>query len=103
MNVIALSTDITAARDKIMDNIRENHPVFIIPVDCKVFEYIPKLELKEKVQSRMRICKELKINVLLKKRGEKTGTPYQLLSELLKAIDEKEECEVIVCGDVNVS
>ena len=103
MNVIALSTDIAAARDKIMDNIRENHPVFIIPVDCKVFEYIPKLELKEKVQSRMRICKELKINVLLKKRGEKTGTPYQLLSELLKAIDEKEECEVIVCGDVNVS
>ena len=71
MKVISLSTDMAAARDRIMDNIREN-PVFIIPVDCKVFEYIPELELREKVQSRMRICKELKINVLTKRKNVKS-------------------------------
>lgn len=103
MNVITLHpTDITLARDTIIEKIKEN-PVFVVTAEHQeLFDYIPKLELKEKIQSRMCICKEQKINVLLKR--NKKSEKFTLLSELLKAIEpDKEECEVVVLGDVNVS
>lgn len=101
MNVILLSpTEIKEARDKIIDNIKEN-PVFVAPKDCNLYEYIPQLELKEKIQSRMCICKELKINVMLNKNHKKAK--YSLLSELLKNIDTNEQCEVVVLGDIDVT
>ncbi len=102
MNVILLHpTDVGIARDMVIENIREN-PVFVVTANQELCDYIPKLELKEKIQSRMCICKELKINVLLKQKEK--SAKFTLLSELLKTINpDEEEYEVVVLGDVNVS
>ncbi len=102
MNVIVLHpTDADAARDTVIEHIRQN-PVFVMTAGEELYSYIPKLKLKEQIQSRMRICKQMKINVLLK--TKENEQKFTVLSELLEAIDlEQGECEVVVLGDVNVS
>ena len=102
MNVVLLHpTDVARAHDEIIENIKKN-PVFVVTAEEELCNYIPKLKQKEKIQSRMRICKQQKINVLLKKDEEEKH--FSLLSELLEAIDLSQgECEVVVLGDVNVS
>ena len=85
MNVVLLHpTDVARAHDEIIENIKKN-PVFVVTAEEELCDYIPKLKQKEKIQSRMRICKQQKINVLLKKDEEEKH--FSLLSELLEAID----------------
>ena len=58
MNVILLHpTDTEIARDTIIDNINENdgRNIFVVTAEDELCDYIPKLELKEKIQSRMLI------------------------------------------------
>lgn len=102
MNVILLHpTDIEEARETIMENINRN-PVFVVTSEMELHKYIPALQLKEKIQSRMRICKEMKIHVRLHANGQ-TGE-FRTLSRLLENIDLSDgECEVVVLGDVNVT
>ncbi|HAE53174.1 MAG TPA: hypothetical protein DCG30_07970 [Ruminococcus sp.] len=104
--VLLHPTDVKAAREEIIGNIanmsdKSEKLVFVSTSEKPLCDYIPELELKEKIQSRMLICREMKINVRLIK--DTSSTEYTLFSELLKAIDEKTECTVVVCGDIGVS
>lgn len=102
MNVILLeSQNISLSKKKILEH-KADGSVFVVDGKCKLHEYISKLELRESIQSRMLICKELDINVLLKRNGQEDK--FILLSDLLKALEpDKEVCEVVVLGDVDVS
>lgn len=99
-------SDIQSAKDAIIEQIKEN-PVFVVTAKDELCDYIPKLELKDKIQSRIKICKEMNIRaklILCSVKTEKSQeTVYTKLSELLRAIDLKQESELVVLGDLHVT
>ena len=101
MNIISLHpTDIDDARITINTEVN-NDPVFIMTSTGSLGDYIQELGLKSGVQYKLRICKEMPIDVIL---VTKDGNIHaETLGQLLENIDISQKSTVVVRGDINVS
>ena len=98
MNIVILEgIDYGNDNMDVVKNIK-NDPVFLTKSSESLCDYIENLKLRVHMLYRLRICKEMDIDVTLIING-KEPTKHEKLSSLMKELDISRECMVIVNGD----